>query len=529
MNQVHASYSLEDLQVLDDKCLQEALALGLSPPDTMFHLVESEEMYDIAARGLPGRFSHYQFGRSYEQQKGDYDRGKGRIYELVINTKPAHAYLLDGNSFVSQFFVMAHVYGHTDFFEHNRYFEPADKNILTRTRAAAERIDFYIGEHGRAAVENFIDSCQAFEYNKDWDQLAKRPSAKAPVWEDNKFDTLFPEEEKKRREEHVVAKEDFKRRFPKAPERDILRFIERHATHLDDWQRDVISIIRTEAEYFVPQGRTQVMNEGWAVRAHNHIVQTIMAKDDTFDTDDYLEYEAHNALVLHPKIATKSPPGDPNLIFHCIGINPYLLGSLMWKDIARICVKPTDEEREKWESWAGKVDPIEFLDEIHQVYDDRVFISEFLSPKLCEQAKIFRTPRIGYKAYKDLRIQKEEFEWVRAFLVDQKTNLGVPYIEITDANFGGRGELYLEHRWEGQFEILGLDDEYARGTTELLLGLWGRPVNIRTIITEAHEEEEWGLNESGRLVRIFTPKIDDVWYRGSPVNRAATKSHTPPS
>lgn len=498
-------YTLEDLQVLDDKCLKEALAMGLKPPPTMFHLVQAEEIYDIAARGLPGRYSHYQFGRQYEKEKGDYDRGKSRIYELVINTKPAHAYLLDGNSVIAQFFVMAHVYGHTDFFEHNRYFAPADKNILTRTRAAAERIDHYMGEYGREKVENFIDACSAFEYNRDLDQLADKPSAKGPVWETNPFASLFPEQEKARRQQHELDKETFKRRFPKQPEIDILRFVEKHASHLDDWQRDIISIIRTEAEYFVPSSRTHVMNEGWATRAHNRIVQSIMAKDDTFNTDDYTEYESSNARVLHPKIRTEQVQnwdgGDPITKFHCVGLNPYLLGSLMWADIERICVDPTDKEKEKW-SWAGNVDPTEMCDEIHQVYDDRSFLAEFLTPTLCEKAKIFKDPRDGYEAYKNIRVLKEEFKWIRDYLVYEKTSLGIPPIAITNANYRGASELFLEHRWEGQFEVKGLDDEYTRGTLPLLHELWGRPVTIKSIeVDEADEDEE------------LEPEWRPVWYR----------------
>jgi stage V sporulation protein R len=511
-------YTLEDLQILDDKCLQEALAMGLRPPPTMFHLVQAEEIYDIAARGLPGRYSHYQFGRQYEQMKGNYDRGKGRIYELVINTEPAHAYLLDGNSIIAQFFVMAHVYGHTDFFEHNRYFAPADKNILTRTRAAAERIDHYMGEHGRAKVEDFIDACGAFEQHRDWDQLAKKPEAKGPVWEANPFASLFPEQEEERRQQHLLDKEIFKQRFPKQPEVDILRFAEKHATHLDDWQRDVISIIRTEAEYFVPMGRTQVMNEGWATRAHNRIVQAIMAKDDTFNTDDYMEFESSNASVRHPKIRTEQVMGDdgkPMTRFHCVGINPYLLGSLMWADIERICVDPTDKEKEKW-SWAGNVDPDEFVDEIREVYDDRAFIAEFLTPTICEKAKVFKNPRDGYEAYKSMRILKDEFKWIRDYLVWEKTFLGIPPVAIVNANYRGASELYLEHHWEGQFELKGLDDEYCRGTLPLLYKLWGRPVTIKTIEVDEPEDDEEDLE----------PEWREVWYRCT--GDSASKTLSPP-
>src|SRR5438270_10718520 len=153
-------YTLEDLQRFEDIAYKKAQKLGLPVPEVLFHLAQSEEIYDIAARGLPGRFSHYQFGREYEKMKSDYNKGRSRIYELVINTRPVYAYLLDGNSIISQLLVIAHVFGHAVMYENNKYFEPADKNILSRVRGAAERIESYMGEYGRQRVEDFIDACQ---------------------------------------------------------------------------------------------------------------------------------------------------------------------------------------------------------------------------------------------------------------------------------------------------------------------------------------------------------------------------------
>ena len=58
-----------------------------------------------------------------------------------------------------------------------------------------------------------------------------------------------------------------------SPTRDVLLFLLENAT-LEDWQADVLSIIREEAYYFAPQGQTKIMNEGWASYWHSTIMTT---------------------------------------------------------------------------------------------------------------------------------------------------------------------------------------------------------------------------------------------------------------
>lgn len=507
-----SQYTLETLQEYDERCRIEAERFGLRLPMVNFHLVQPEEMYDIAARGLPGRYSHYQFGREYERQKGEYDRGRARIYELVVNTDPVHAYLLDGNGLIAQLLVIAHVYGHAAVFENSQYFAPADKNIMARVRSAAERIDGYIGDYGRTRVENFIDSCEALEWQRSFDLLGKPVTAKEPQWEVKKFDELFPDETQERREEFVLEKEAFKVRFPKQPERDILAFVEEHARRLEDWQRDVISIIRTEMEYFIPQVRTGVLNEAMAVYYHQNIVQKLMAEDERFSTDDFLEFQAMNARVLHPHVMVRDQYGgdpdpewpDEHRIF-CTGINPYLTGTVLFAEIKRICEDPTEEEREQWPHWAGQITWDEKRAELTQAYDDTALLSEFLSPTVCEKAKLFMRPRTRAE-FDDLRVLKDEFKQVRKTVIEQKTHFS-PVIEIVDADYNNRGELYLEHRHNG----IGLDYEYTQGTMPHLTSLWGHPVVLKTLAPRETDEPD--------------PEYDlpEVWYRGDPSTEEITR------
>jgi stage V sporulation protein R len=75
-----------------------------------------------------------------EMQKS-YEYGLSKIYEMVINTDPSYAYLMDCNLVVDQKLVMAHVFGHVDFFKNNLWFadQPQDARRDGEPRARVRR------------------------------------------------------------------------------------------------------------------------------------------------------------------------------------------------------------------------------------------------------------------------------------------------------------------------------------------------------------------------------------------------------
>jgi len=448
------NYAVDDMAELEQLCLREAEAIGLQPPPVVFHLVRAEVVYDVSARGLPGRYSHWRFGQIYEQMKRDHDAGRSRIYELVVNTHPAHAYLLDGNSLVAQLLVIAHVLGHAVVFDRSRYFEPADKGFLTRVRAAAERIDRYMTQYGRAVVEDFIDACEALATTLPLSQLGGRYVEEEPSDWPQPYDELFPAEVDARRQRVAEERERLRRRFPRHPERDILGFVMQHARYLEDWQRDVIGIIREDQRYFAPQFTTKLIHEGMATWTHNTLLQRLR-----LGSADFVEYQALNAAVTQP---------------HHFRINPYNLGWLLMREIERIAREPSDEERERW-SWAGEIDPVEQLLHIVEGYDDASLVAEFVTDRVCEEAKLYSWARSAQPP--GLQITNRDPGEVRAALLRSHVNAGLPVVEIVDANRAGRGELVLEHRVEG----VGLDPEYAKGTLVHLAALWGSGVEICTV------------------------------------------------
>jgi len=447
-------YTAADLQAVDERCLAIAGEMGFDAPPVVYHLMRSSEIYDIAARGLPGRYSSSRFGATYSQQHGDYRMGRSRIYELIVNTDPVHGYLLDGNSLVAQTLVIAHCTGHAWFFANNRWFGPTDRMILPRVRSAAERIGTYMGEHGRDRVEDFIDACEAIAIHQPHAQMVRRSD---PIEEDyraTRYDKLFPDEVEAEKALMAQARSERRTRFPSEPEVDLLAFIEDHARQLEDWQRDVISIVRSEQAYFLPQLRTKIANEGLAVLCHQELCQRLF-----LPTEQYWEYEQLNASVVQP---------------HPRQVNPYHLGITILREIIRIASEPEDEERERW-PWAGAVEPFEQVRAVCRDYDDEALLREFLTPSVCERARLFAFQHLQHDPRR-IRVSSRECDAIRELLIRQHSTFGIPHIEITDADYGGRGELYLAHRPDD----VGLDAEYARGTLGQMAMLWGRPVIVAT-------------------------------------------------
>src|SRR5579859_3373780 len=277
--------------------LAEEAGLNFFP--TVFEILTYDQMNEIAAYGgFPNRYPHWRFGMEYEQLAKSYEYGLSKIYEMVINSNPSYAYLLEGNSLVDQKLVMAHVCGHVDFFKNNFTFRSTDldatgridpvrkvegydpnrrwidkmANHGSRIRRATER-------HGIQKVEEFIDHCLSLENLIDpWGPFLGRHkqttdedqgAIEVPRLRSKDYMESFinPEEYIAEQRKKIEEQREREKRFPERPERDVLMFLLNHAP-LERWERDVLAVIREEAYYFFPQMQTKIMNEGWAcVRA----------------------------------------------------------------------------------------------------------------------------------------------------------------------------------------------------------------------------------------------------------------------
>ena len=247
----------------------------LDPFPIHFELVPAKVMYEIGAYGLPGRFSHWTHGKAFHQMKTMYDYGLSKIYELIINTNPAQAFLMEGNSLIQNKLVIAHVIGHSDFFKKNAYFGHTNRQMAETAGVTAERIRAYEREHGEREVEVFLDAVLAIQEHIDPNLRIVRRSPYDPAEKPTRrrgtdYDDLWRLREK----EEAPAAAGGPRKIPEEPEKDLLLFLLRYAPDLTDWQRDVLNIVREEMLYFLPQMQTKVMNEGWACATGESLLAT---------------------------------------------------------------------------------------------------------------------------------------------------------------------------------------------------------------------------------------------------------------
>ena len=307
-----ADSDIERLRDAIDHAWDEALNFGLDPFPTHFELVPATIMYEFASYSLPGRFSHWTHGKAYHRQKMQYDFGLSKIYEMVVNTNPSYAFLMEMNNQLQNTFVAAHVFGHTDFFKNNAYFQHTSRRMIDKVSIHAERIAKYEFDHGKAEVERFLDSVLSIQEHVDYnlfirddepDNKDKKPSTQVT----SEYDDLWGLERKARKAEEEREKRLGKPpKFPEKPEKDILQFLMLHAPHLEPWQRDIIEIVRTEMLYFVPQMQTKIMNEGWACLKKDSLVLTEYG---------LLRYDAlHKLLAQNYAVQVGCGNGEQNAI-----------------------------------------------------------------------------------------------------------------------------------------------------------------------------------------------------------------------
>jgi len=439
-----------------EKIARKAREFGLDYFDMRFEICPAEIIYTFGAYGMPTRFSHWSFGKAYHRMKTSYDYNLSRIYELVINSDPCYAFLLDGNSIIQNKLVIAHVFAHCDFFKNNAYFAHTSRQMVDSMAVAAQRIREYEFVHGRDKVEAFLDSVLAIQEHIDPhlslsrrkdEEKDKEKYEKAKNEMESPYDDLWMlDEEKSASETGETQTDSF------SPQKDLLLFLMNHARNLKDWQRDIISVVRDEMLYFWPQIETKIMNEGWASLWHARIMREIDLTDD-----EAVEFAKMHSSVLQPSRT---------------GINPYYLGYKIWEDIEKRWGNPSAEEKEKYRRPGGQ--GREKIFEVRATENDVSFIRNYLTRQLVEDMDMYLYRKVGHH----WQVSDKEWEVVRDNLVASMTNGGFPYIVVADGDFNGNGELYLRHEYEG----VELDIKYTEKTLPHVYNLWGRTVHLETVI-----------------------------------------------
>src|ERR687890_193618 len=451
---------IKGLEQALEQIWEVARRFGLDPFPTRFEIVPATVMYEIGSYALPGRYSHWTFGKAYHRMKTMYDFGLSKIYEVVINTNPSYGFLLETNSPVQNKLVMAHVLGHVDFFKNNVYFSKTNRRMVETVSAHSGRMGEYEFKYGRKTVERLLDAVLSIEEHIDPNFFIRREEPEAAAGAQKKpkqpgrYDDLWNLGARAPAPEDADDADD-RPRGDRLPEKDLLYYIMRNSPSLKEWQRDVVAMMHEEMEYFVPQMQTKTLNEGWASFWHSRIMRELDLPDV-----ELLEFAELHAGVVSP---------------HKGQLNPYYLGYKILEDIERRWGSPTAEERERLGRAGGEGRAKIF--EVRELENDVSFLRNYLTEELCEELDLF-----VYELVEDEEWTITEKRWkrVRDQLVANMTNFGFPYIEVADGDYNNNRELYLRHAYEGA----ELDGRYARKALEHVYTLWGRPVHLETVVDD---------------------------------------------
>ena len=463
----------------DREIAKIAAEFGLDTYPNQIEVISSEQMMDAyASTGMPLGYHHWSYGKQFINTERSYSRGQmGLAYEIVINSNPCIAYLMEENTMMMQALVLAHAsYGHNSFFKGNYLFKTwtdAD-TIIDYLLFAKDYITQCEQQHGVNEVEKLIDSCHAImHYGVD---RYKRPYPISAQEEDKRQQQREEELQKQvndlwRTIPLTTSEQDKtkKTRFPSEPEENLLYFIEKNAPLLKPWQREVIRIVRKISQYFYPQRQTQVMNEGWACFWHYTILNEMYNRG--LVTEGFiLEFlQAHTSVIYQP-------PFDSQ---YYNGINPYSLGFSMMIDIRRICERPTEEDKLWFPDLAGS-DWQQSLSAAMRDFKDESFILQYLSPKVIRDLKLFCIVDDDKNTDIEVNAIHDElgYQDIRESLAGLY-NLGnrEPNIQIYNVDIKGDRSLTLHHK---QYNRKPMGNSTAE-VLKHLYRLWGFDIHLHSI------------------------------------------------
>ncbi|MCM8711438.1 SpoVR family protein [Clostridium sp. SYSU_GA19001] len=439
-------YTLSELQSWNEEIENLAEKLGLDFYEQEFEIIGYNDMLAYEAYvGMPSRYPHWSFGKSYERNRTMYRYNlTGLPYEMVINSDPCLAYLMKENTLLLQILTMAHVYGHNDFFKNNRLFREGTRADYTieMFKSHADRIRSYINDPsiGYEKVERVLDAAHAIKL-----QISRVAGEKKIT--DKEIAKNLIEDYRKKCEVRSIL-EPYEKpeppdvsKIPLEPEEDIIYFIMKYG-NLAEWEKNILQIVRDETLYFIPQIETKIMNEGWASYWHYTIL-----KELELPASLHLEFIKRHNDVVAPWRG---------------GLNPYFLGFKMFQDIEK------RYGREK-------------IFEVRELERDSSFLRRYLTQELSEELHLFEYVKKSSDYFIEEVSDEQGFPNIRNVLCENCGMGMVPVIRVIDMNLKDRS-LTLEHVFDGR----ELNLNYAEATLKYLQELWGHSV---TLITKSNGNE----------------------------------------
>ena len=478
-----AAWSIADLEMWDKRIFEKAKEFGLGCYEQEFEICDHHEMLGyMAYSGMPSRYPHWSYGKAYEKTKTLYDHGvSGLPYEMVINSNPALAYLMRDNTLCLQILTIAHVYGHNDFFKNNfRFRSTRAENTISTMKAHADIVRRLVEDPsiGLEKVEKVLDAAHALSLQCRRNLGVKKLS----VEEERKrlIDAARPREDpfwKLHKREDYKEPDLFK--IPPSPEEDLLLFIAAYNPFLEDWERVLLQIVHEEAQYFIPQIETKIMNEGWASYWHREILNALELPQEL-----HLEFLVRHNQVVRP---------------HEGGLNPYHIGLKLWEDIRHrydeakngtLCEFHGIHHGKEIEEEGGTpgVSGIEKMFEARAADRDQSFLRRFLNERMVRDLDLFEYAPKGEDYVVSEVADTDGWRSVKKTLLRNVGMNSVPVIKVVDADFSGNRILRLRHDHDGR----DLHLEYAAKTLGFLRQLWSRAIVLETAIDGKKIEMKYG-------------------------------------
>lgn len=456
-------HTVNDLEDWTKRVEDIAAGFGLDWYPQEFEIVDYEMMLGtLAYHGIPSYYPHWSFGKAYERQATLYKYGLTYLpYELVINSNPSIAYLMNENPLPLQILIIAHVYAHNNFFKNNVNFQKGTRAELALEffKASADRVRSYVSDPsiGIKKVEKCLDAVHALMYHRSripgatymtQDKKLLAPSSGSQNPEDDQWSHL---------EQKRSNKKQLPTIFPIEPEENLLLFMRDNSPRrLEDWEKDLMTVGAESFAYFLPQIDTKNMNEGWASYWHNKIIRALpLSADMRLAIADY-----HSRVVR--------PPENP------LSINPYHIGIETWSDIFRRYEKPTAEEIKEYGLAGGE--GLRQIFHVMRTANDASFFRAYLTQELMTRLNLLSYKVEGNNILVDELSNDDSWKRIKRLLIRDVGLGSMPVIKITDADYEHARSLYLKHEFDGR----NMDKEYTQRTLEHVYYFWGRNLYLET-------------------------------------------------
>lgn len=435
-------YTLKDLEMWNEKIEAIVNEVGLDYYPQEFEIISYNDMlaYEVYV-GMPSRYPHWSFGKAYERLKTLYKYNlTGLPYEMVINSDPCMAYLMKDNTLLLQILTIAHVYGHNDFFKNNRLFKVGTnaEYTLQDFKNHGKIIRSYINDPsiGYESVEKLLNGAHGIKLQTSRVVGEKRIS-------DEEVKKKRLEDYKNRNANYSIIKPYVKEappeveKIPLNPEDDVLYFIS-HYGDLQDWEQNILEVVRKETRYFIPQIETKIMNEGWASYWHYNILKKL-----DLEPSLHLEFIKRHNDVITPMLGR---------------INPYFMGFKIYEDIV-----------EKY--------GMEKIFEVRALERDESFIRRYLTKELCEELNLFEYVKRNTN-YEITEVSDDQgWRQIRNTLSSSCGMGMIPHIRVIDMSKSDK-TLTLEHIYDGR----ELQLDYTKETLKYMVDLWKHKVCLKTIV-----------------------------------------------